>query len=84
VVKGKPGELPSDSIARANRQRIAAEEGRLAWAEVERKANPVRDNMARLRALREAEEMRRREVQPPPGSTHKPSKGKVTRKQAKR
>jgi hypothetical protein len=84
VVKTKSGELSTESIAKANRQRIAAEKGRQYLAEVERKANAVRDNMARLRALREAEEMRRREAQPPPGSTHKPGKSKVARKQAKR
>jgi hypothetical protein len=83
VAKTKSGELSPESIARANRQRIAAEEGRLALAEVERKANAVRDNMARLRALREAEEMRRRQAQPPAGSP-KTAKSNVTPKRAKR
>jgi hypothetical protein len=83
VVKRNSGELSPESIARANRQRIAAEEGRLALAEVQRKANAVRDNMARLRALREAEETRRRRAQPPAGAP-KTGKSNVTTKQAKR
>ena len=66
VVSRKSGELSPESIARANRQRIAADEGRQALAEVEGKAVAVRENMARLRALREAEEMRGREVQSQP------------------
>ena len=51
----KKSSSPSpESIARANRQRIAAEEGLQAMAEVERQALAVRKNMQRLRALREA------------------------------
>jgi hypothetical protein len=51
----KKSSTPSpESIARANRQRIAAEEGLQAMAEVERQALAVRKNMQRLRALREA------------------------------
>jgi hypothetical protein len=51
----KKSSAPSpESIARANRQRIAAEEGLQAMAEVERQALAVRKNMQRLRALREA------------------------------
>ena len=83
MAKTKSGELSPESIARANRQRIAAEEGRQALAEVQRKASAIRDNMARLRALREAEEMRRRQAQPPAGSP-KTGKRNVTPKQAKR
>ncbi len=52
----KPGEPSPESIARANRQRIAFEEGQKAMADVEQKAIAVRKNMARLRALREAKE----------------------------
>ncbi len=52
----KPGEPSPESIARANRQRIAYEEGQKAMADVEQKAIAVRKNMARLRALREAKE----------------------------
>ena len=43
-----------ESIARANRQRLAAEEGARAIADVEQKAIAVRKNMERLRALRQA------------------------------
>jgi len=44
------------SLARAERQRVAAEEGARAMADVERKAVSVRSNMERLRALRQAKE----------------------------
>jgi hypothetical protein len=57
----KSGEPSPESIARANRLRIAAEEGKKALIDVERQAIAVRQNMARLRSLREAEEARRRE-----------------------
>lgn len=43
-------------IDRAERQRLAAEEGALAMAEIERQAIAVRANMERLRALREAKQ----------------------------
>ena len=44
------------SLARANRQRIATEEGARALADAERNAAAVRTNMERLRALRQAKE----------------------------
>jgi hypothetical protein len=54
---GKKSTDPSpESIARANRQRLAAEEGARAMADVEQKAIAARKNMERLRALREARE----------------------------
>jgi hypothetical protein len=54
---GKKSDEPSpESIARANRQRIAAREGLQAMADIERQALAVRKNMERLRALREAKE----------------------------
>ena len=52
----KSAVLSPESIARANRQRLAAEEGVRAMADVEQKAIAVRKNMERLRALREAKE----------------------------
>lgn len=64
----KPSEPSPESIARANRQRLAAEEGIRAMADVERKAIAVRNNMERLRALRqakEAEEVKTEAVSPP-------------------
>jgi hypothetical protein len=48
--------LSPTSIARAERQRVAAEEGARAMAEVDRQAAAVRKNMQRLRTLREAKE----------------------------
>jgi hypothetical protein len=47
-------ELSQESIARADRQRLALEEGARAMADVERNAVAVRKNMERLRALRKA------------------------------
>jgi hypothetical protein len=49
--------VPSpEAIARSQRQRLAAEEGVRAIADVERQGVEVRKNMARLRQLREAKE----------------------------
>ena len=59
MVGRKPGEPSAESIARANRLKIAAEDGKKALVDVERQAIAVRQNMARLRTLREAEEARR-------------------------
>ena len=51
-------EKPSDAskIARANRLRLAAEEGARAMGEVTKEAIALRKNMARLRELRLAKE----------------------------
>ncbi|MBR0776904.1 transcriptional regulator [Bradyrhizobium diazoefficiens] len=49
-------ELSPESIARLDRRRLAAEEGAQALADVERQAVEVRENMARLRKLRETRE----------------------------
>ncbi|MBR1161002.1 hypothetical protein [Bradyrhizobium elkanii] len=57
----KPDPSP-ESLARADRQRLAAEEGARAMAEVERDALAIRKNMERLRALREAREAREAEA----------------------
>jgi hypothetical protein len=58
----KKSDTPSpESVARANRQRLAVEEGRKAMADVEQRATAVRANMARLRALREVSEAKARE-----------------------
>jgi hypothetical protein len=54
---GKRSDDPSpEQTARANRRRIAAEEGVQAMVDVEKRAAAVRKNMERLRALREAKE----------------------------
>jgi len=53
----KPAEPTPESIARANRQRLAAEEGARALLDFEQKAVAVRKNMERLRALREAKQV---------------------------
>ena len=46
-----------EAIARADRRRLAAEEGARAIGDFERQAVEVRKNMARLRELREAREV---------------------------
>ena len=56
MADGKSAEPSPEKIARANRQRLALEEGARAMADVERDAVAVRKNMDRLRALREARE----------------------------
>jgi len=56
MVDKKPAEATPASIARANRRRLALEEGTRAMADIEQKAIAVRKNMQRLRALREAKE----------------------------
>jgi hypothetical protein len=52
----KPSVPSPESMARADRQRVAFEEGLKAMAEIERQSVAVRDNMVRLRALRKAKE----------------------------
>jgi hypothetical protein len=59
------------SLARAERQRVAAEEGARAMADVERKAVDVRKNMERLRALRAAREAEDAKTQPAPAAKKK-------------
>lgn len=49
--------LSPEAIARADRRRLAAEEGARAIGDVERQAIDIRKNMARLRELREAKEV---------------------------
>jgi hypothetical protein len=74
----KSGEPSPESIARANRLRIAAEEGKKALIEVERRAVAVRQNMARLRSLREAEEARSRDASDMPTAKKKRKKPALT------
>jgi hypothetical protein len=61
-------------LARAERQRVAAEEGVRAMADVEQKAVAVRKNMERLRALRTAREAEDAKTQPPPAAKKKRKK----------
>lgn len=64
----KPVDLSPERIARAERQRLAQEDGERAMADLERQATEVRSNMERLRALRqarEANEMKDRPILPP-------------------
>jgi hypothetical protein len=74
---GKKSAEPSpESIARADRQRLAAEEGARAIAAVEQQAIAVRKNMERLRGLRqarEAEEVKTEAALPPAKTRRKKS-----------
>jgi hypothetical protein len=77
-MSGKKSAEPSpESIARADRQRLAAEEGAKAMADVERQAVDVRKNMERLRILREAKEAEeaRARAALPKGAPKKRKKG---------
>lgn len=76
---GKSAVRSPESIARADRQRLAAEEGVRAIAGVERQAIEVRKNMARLRALREAKEVADAAVAatlPPPAAKKRKKPGR--------
>lgn len=68
MVSKKPVTPSPASLARAERQRAAAEEGVRAMADVERQGTALRANMERLRALREAkqaEDARAQALAPP-------------------
>jgi hypothetical protein len=73
----KTAEPSPESIARADRQRLAAEEGARAMADVQRQALDVRKNMERLRILREAKEAEeaRTRAALPEGAPRKRKKG---------
>jgi len=74
----KPTEKSPESLARVNRQRLAAEEGVRAMADVEQKAVAVRRNMERLRALRQAKEEEEAKIQASaPAETKKKRKVKA-------
>jgi hypothetical protein len=60
----KSTEPSPESIARADRQRVAMEEGARAMADIEQQAIALRKNMERLRALREAREAEEARTQP--------------------
>ncbi|UQR64351.1 transcriptional regulator [Bradyrhizobium sp. C-145] len=57
MIAKKSGEPSPEGIARSNRKRLFAEDGARALADAERQAIEVRRNMARLRELREANEV---------------------------
>ena len=56
MTQKKPAQLSPESIARAERQRLAVEEGARAMADIGQQAIAIRKNMERLRGLREARE----------------------------
>ncbi len=76
----KSGEPSPESIARTNRQRIAAREGVQAMADIEKDAVAVRKNMQRLRALREAKAAEALKNEPATDSAAKPKRKKSVAK----
>jgi len=76
----KSGEPSPESIARTNRQRIAAREGVQAMADIEKDAVAVRKNMQRLRALREAKAAEAIKNEPVDGAAVKPKRKKSVAK----
>ncbi|MGJ4941371.1 transcriptional regulator [Bradyrhizobium sp. HKCCYLS1011] len=66
MVRKKASEPSPESLARAERQRIASEEGAKAMAEFNQRAVDVRKNMERLRALRLAKEAEQAKTQADP------------------
>ncbi len=72
----KSSEPSPESVARANRQRLAQEEGVRAMADVARDAVAIRKNMDRLRALRKAREAEQAAA-PPAEPSAAPKKKRV-------
>ena len=72
----KSAQPSPSSLARAERQRLASEEGARAMADVEKQSNAARANMERLRVLRQAKEAEEARVQAslPPAAKKKPKK----------
>lgn len=71
MVSRKSAEPSPATSARANRQRLAQEEGARAMADVEQRASAVRKNMERLRALRQAREAQGAGAEPAVARTRK-------------
>jgi hypothetical protein len=74
----KLSEPSPESIARTNRQRIAAREGVQAMADIEKDGVAIRKNMQRLRALREAKAAET--IEKEPATTTKPKRKKSVAK----
>jgi hypothetical protein len=76
----RPASPSPESIARANRQRLAQEEGVRAMADLEKRSAEIRKNMLRLRALREAKEAEETSARTvPPQSLKKKRKKRMAR-----
>ena len=76
----KTSEPSPESVARANRQRLAQEEGLRAMADVARDGVAIRKNMERLRALRVAREAEQAALPPAEPADAPGKKKKRTRK----
>ena len=77
MAQKKTAEPSPESIARADRQRLAMEEGARAMADVEQQAIAVRKNMERLRGLREAREAEEARTSAPVPLTAKKKRKRV-------
>ena len=80
MVSRKMAEPSPERIARANRQRLAQEEGARAMADVEQRSVAVRKNMERLRALREAREAQEASAPVEPSAIPRKKRKKVLSK----
>jgi hypothetical protein len=75
----KSSEPSPEKLAKAERQLLASQEAEHAMAEVERREIAVRENMVRLRALREAKEAEQARAQASlPASVKKKRKKRVS------
>ena len=72
----RTAEPSPESMARANRQRLAQEEGAQALADLEKQAVEIRKNMQRLRTLREAKLAEEIDRTSPPPQPLKKKRGK--------
>jgi hypothetical protein len=80
MAQKKTAEPSPESIARADRQRVAMEEGARAMVDVAQQAIAVRKNMERLRALRQAREAEEARTLAPVPPTAKKLTAKKKRK----
>ena len=74
----RSAEFSPQAIARAERQRLAQEEGARAMSEIEHQAIAVRKNMQRLRLLREAKEAEHAKLNVPVPSPAKKKRGRTS------
>jgi hypothetical protein len=74
MVTKKSTDPSPESIARANRQRLAKDEGARAMIDVAQKDVAVRKNMERLRALRQAKEAQEQAEEAAAPAEHRPKK----------
>ena len=75
----RTAEPSPESVARANRQRLAQEEGVRALADLEKQSAEIRKNMQRLRTLREAKQAEEIGPTSPPAPPKKKRRKQIAR-----